>query len=180
MQLSKRRRDDNKNKICAFEGVGLGAREENRPKTLYFVGKRHDNKILKVQILLSRNFVVIAQAPTFGDAEKLLRGSRTMKLKLIDECTHARTRARARGAQNRQKSQGGTSAEQHCPEFYPKGPAILKILRRSDLLSPVVIYYCRSNSRSAEISGDIFPGKQGVSETLAVVFCYCRSVLLPP
>ena len=27
-------------------------------------GKRHDNKILKVKILLSRNFVVIAQAPT--------------------------------------------------------------------------------------------------------------------
>ena len=28
-----------------------------------FRGKRHDNKILKVQILLSRSFVVIAQAP---------------------------------------------------------------------------------------------------------------------
>ena len=28
-----------------------------------FLGKRHDNKILKVQILLSRNFVVMAQAP---------------------------------------------------------------------------------------------------------------------
>ena len=28
-------------------------------------GKRRDNKILKVQILLSKNFVVIAQAPTF-------------------------------------------------------------------------------------------------------------------
>ena len=30
-----------------------------------FRGKRHDNKISKVQILLSRNFVVIAQAPSF-------------------------------------------------------------------------------------------------------------------
>ena len=30
-----------------------------------FRGKRHDNKILKVQILLSRNFVVIALAPIF-------------------------------------------------------------------------------------------------------------------
>ena len=28
-----------------------------------FRGKRHDNKILKVKILLSRNFVVMAQAP---------------------------------------------------------------------------------------------------------------------
>ena len=30
-----------------------------------FHGKRHDNKILKVKILLSRNFVVMAQAPNF-------------------------------------------------------------------------------------------------------------------
>ena len=30
---------------------------------LFFLGKRHDNKILKVQILLSRNFVVMVQAP---------------------------------------------------------------------------------------------------------------------
>ena len=29
-----------------------------------FHGKRRDNKILKVKILLSRNFVVVAQAPT--------------------------------------------------------------------------------------------------------------------
>ena len=27
-------------------------------------GKRHDNRILKVQIILSRNLVVMAQAPT--------------------------------------------------------------------------------------------------------------------
>ena len=33
-----------------------------------FRGKRHDNKILKVQILLSRNFVVIAQAPKLNGA----------------------------------------------------------------------------------------------------------------
>ena len=29
----------------------------------FFHGKRHDNRILKVKILLSRNFVVMAQAP---------------------------------------------------------------------------------------------------------------------
>ena len=29
-----------------------------------FHGKRHDNKILKVNILLSKYFVVMAQAPT--------------------------------------------------------------------------------------------------------------------
>ena len=32
-------------------------------KTAIFHGKRHDNQILKVKILLSRNFVVMAQAP---------------------------------------------------------------------------------------------------------------------
>ena len=41
------------------------SREGNCAKTLFFFfrGERHDNKILKVQIRLSRNFVVIAQAP---------------------------------------------------------------------------------------------------------------------
>ena len=57
------RREDNKNKICVFEGGWGGGRKENRPKNAVFRGKRHDNKIFKVQILLSRNFVVIAQAP---------------------------------------------------------------------------------------------------------------------
>ena len=40
----------------------MGA-ERKSSKNAGFRGKRHDNKILKVQILLSRNFVVIAQAP---------------------------------------------------------------------------------------------------------------------
>ena len=35
-----------------------------------FRGKQHDNKILKVQILLSRNFVVIAQAPIVSQGAK--------------------------------------------------------------------------------------------------------------
>ena len=44
--------------------MGLGGREENRPKNAFFFrGKRYDNKILNLQILFSRNFVVIAQAP---------------------------------------------------------------------------------------------------------------------
>ena len=54
-----------KTKFALLRGGLLGGREENFPKTLFsfFRGKRHDNTILKVQILLSRNFVVIAQAP---------------------------------------------------------------------------------------------------------------------
>ena len=36
----------------------------------FFVAKRHDNQILKVLILLSRNFVVIAEAPILGRGEK--------------------------------------------------------------------------------------------------------------
>ena len=43
---TQRRRDDNKNKICGFEGGGggIGGREESRPKHLLFRGKRHDNR----------------------------------------------------------------------------------------------------------------------------------------
>ena len=61
---SQRRQDDNKNEIFTFWGGGAwGTERKIAPKTLFFHGKRHDNKILKVQILLSKNFVVIAQAP---------------------------------------------------------------------------------------------------------------------
>ena len=60
----QRKRDDNKNKICGFQGgVGRGA-ERKIVQNAIFRGKRHDNKILKVEILLSRNFVVMAQAPS--------------------------------------------------------------------------------------------------------------------
>ena len=60
---SKRTRDDNKNKICAFQGgLGRGAGRKIVQNAI-FQGKRHDNKILKVKFLLSRNFVVMAQAP---------------------------------------------------------------------------------------------------------------------
>ena len=53
-------------KLAFFRGGG-GQRgsEENCPKR-YFHGKHHDNKILKVKILLSRNFVVMVQAPSGG------------------------------------------------------------------------------------------------------------------
>ena len=60
---NQRKRDDNKNKICAFQGgVGRGAGRKIVQNAI-FRGKRHDNKILKVKMLLSRNFVVMAQAP---------------------------------------------------------------------------------------------------------------------
>ena len=35
----------------------MGGREGKRPKTLFFLGKRHDNMILKVHIVLSRNLL---------------------------------------------------------------------------------------------------------------------------
>ena len=60
----QRRRDDNKNKICAFRGGGPWGQRGKSSQNAVFRGKRHHNKILKVQILLSRNFVVVAQAPT--------------------------------------------------------------------------------------------------------------------
>ena len=56
---------------------------------------------------------------------------------------------------------------------HPKDPAILKILRRSDLLSPVVIHVLRRFPVT-------FSQENKVFRDPAVVFYYCRSVLLPP
>ena len=56
----QRKRDDNKNKICAFQGGWAGGQRGKLSKNAICHGKRHDNKILKVKILLSRNFVVMA------------------------------------------------------------------------------------------------------------------------
>ena len=51
-------------KVSLSEGGGLGAERKIVQNAVFFVrGKRHDNKILEVLILLSRNFVVIARAP---------------------------------------------------------------------------------------------------------------------
>ena len=50
---SQRRREDNKNKMFAFEGGGSWLqRGKSSKNAFFFCGKRHDNKILKVQILL--------------------------------------------------------------------------------------------------------------------------------
>ena len=46
-------------------GVGRGAGREIVQNAI-FHGKRHDNNILKVKILLSKKFVVMAQAPIEG------------------------------------------------------------------------------------------------------------------
>ena len=50
----------------------MGAERKIVQKNAVFRGKRHDNKILNVQILLSRNFVVIAQAPILRRGTKSL------------------------------------------------------------------------------------------------------------
>ena len=53
-------------KFALFRG-GLGrVAERKMVQNAIFHGKRHDNKILKVKILLSRNFVVMAHAPKCG------------------------------------------------------------------------------------------------------------------
>ena len=59
-------------KISLLRGGGLGGRRGKSSKNACFRGKRHDNKILKVQILLSRNFVVIAQAPSDKERKQIL------------------------------------------------------------------------------------------------------------
>ena len=54
-----------KNKSFTFKGGrgGSWGQRGKSSKNAVFHGERHGNKLLKVQILLSRNFVVIAQAP---------------------------------------------------------------------------------------------------------------------
>ena len=53
-------------KFALFRGgLGRGAGRKIVQNAI-FHGKRHDNKILKVKILLSRNFVVMAQAPNYA------------------------------------------------------------------------------------------------------------------
>ena len=79
----QRRRDDSKNKIFAFWGGGALGAEREIAQNAVFRGKRHDNKILKLQILLSRNLVVIAQAPVlwvgksrrYAEEERLVRSN---------------------------------------------------------------------------------------------------------
>ena len=59
--IGQRKRDDNKDNFFFFGG-GAGRKTV---QNAIFHGKRHDNIILKVNILLSRNFVVMAQAPNW-------------------------------------------------------------------------------------------------------------------
>ena len=55
----RRRRDDNKNRICGFEGGGQVGAKRKIVQDAFFCGKRHDNTILKVQIVLSRNLLLL-------------------------------------------------------------------------------------------------------------------------
>ena len=58
-------------KFSLFEGGGaLGAERKVGQNAFFSWEKCHDNEILKVQILLSRTLVVIAQAPIFNLSTK--------------------------------------------------------------------------------------------------------------
>ena len=60
--------------------MGRGA-ERKIVQNAIFHGQRHDNKILKVKTLLSRNFVVMAQAPIQNECQKeIQRGNNVVKL----------------------------------------------------------------------------------------------------
>ena len=59
-------------KFAFFRGGGGAGRKI--VQNAIFRGKRHDNKILKVKILLSRNFVVMAQAPIIVSPLNLFQG----------------------------------------------------------------------------------------------------------
>ena len=92
-------RDGETTIIMKFSLLGGGGPRGQRGKSSksadFFRGKRRDNKILKVQILLSRNFVVIAQAPERPTREAraesvVLQGTKTV---LIAGLRGARTEA---------------------------------------------------------------------------------------
>ena len=78
----------------------------------FFCGKRHDNKILKLQILLSRNFVVIAQAPnlnrTFPGAKKGGMKGEVKRGEVVRECTGPEGE---RGGRNEGKRVRGKGSE---------------------------------------------------------------------
>ena len=52
----QRWRDDNKTRICAFEGGGLRGQRGKSSKNAAFRGKRHDNKNLKSEIFIVEKF----------------------------------------------------------------------------------------------------------------------------
>ena len=93
-------------KFAFLRGGGeRGQRRKSSKCCFFFRGKRHDNKILKVQNLLSRNFVVIAQAP-------IRESETTIKIKF----------ALFRGG----GGQGGR--EENCPKrFFFMGNVMTKI-----------------------------------------------------
>ena len=67
----------------------MGGREGKSSKKLsffFFRGKRHDNKLLKVQLLLSRSFVVIAQAPKIA----IVSGPRMLAISLPSKVANER------------------------------------------------------------------------------------------
>ena len=69
----QRQRVDNKNKICALRGRGIGDREENRPKTLFFFFSwETPRQHFESANLFSIDFVVIAPAPIYCGVGRLL------------------------------------------------------------------------------------------------------------
>ena len=82
IQRNQRERDDNKNKIWGLRGVGLGDREENCPKTLFFVGNATTIKFWKCkfycrEILLSLRRLLEKQVGGGGETQG--RGKHTIK-----------------------------------------------------------------------------------------------------
>ena len=97
--LNQRRRDDNKNKVFASEGGGPWGQRGKSSKSACFRGKRHDNKNLKVQISLSRHFVVIAQAPNlYSEEVSELKWTDKNNIGLNEQFGHQRSSFRHQGS----------------------------------------------------------------------------------
>ena len=127
----------------------MGA-ERNIVQNAVFRGKRHDNQIFKVQISLSRNFVVIAQAPIhvfFFFFSVPQRQRRIHRITLMFTIHYLNPRANRSlitpitfpySLQSREwwpLRFGGppsrVSTKTLLLKHYPKDPSVLKTLRRS-------------------------------------------------
>ena len=94
---------EHREKTFAFVSGGHWWQSWKSSKTSFFLGKRHDNKILKGHILSLTNFIVIAQAPIKSDSKvKFWVGPKVTK-------SNSKKRLKFQGPLNGGVSDGGVS-----------------------------------------------------------------------
>ena len=123
-------------KFAFLRGGGHWGREENRPK-LFFRGKWHDNKNLKEQISLSRNSVVIAQAPKGCQGVRLRKRAQSCCCSVRCFATPTTTEGRQhvpkslKNQKNRRSHKNQSALPPQIEEFYGHGVFLQKERRNS-------------------------------------------------